>query len=117
MDWQNYFLKILRWYPAKMFLTKHPRELLRILFSAVSGENDLRHFEPKQVKFSRIFYSPIANNQKIKTMDKSIYDQIAKEISSDESPVGIDAKKTHIIIIEKLMRIEERLNELEKKMQ
>ena len=50
-------------------------------------------------------------------MDKSIYDQIAKEISSDESPVGIDAKKTHIIIIEKLIRIEERLNELEKKMQ
>lgn len=50
-------------------------------------------------------------------MDKRIYDQIAKEISSDESPVGIDAKKTHIIIIEKLIRIEERLNELEKKMQ
>jgi hypothetical protein len=50
-------------------------------------------------------------------MDKSIYDQISKEISSDESPVGIDAKKTHIIIIEKLMRIEERLNQLEKKMQ
>ncbi|GHA37636.1 hypothetical protein GCM10007103_18840 [Salinimicrobium marinum] len=50
-------------------------------------------------------------------MDKNIYDQIAKEISSDESPVGIDAKKTHIIIIEKLMQIEERLSQLEKKMQ
>lgn len=48
-------------------------------------------------------------------MDKKIYDQIANEISSDESPVGIDAKKTHIIIIEKLMQIEERLNQLEKK--
>lgn len=49
-------------------------------------------------------------------MDKEIYEKIAKEISSDESPVGIDAKKTHIIIIEKLMQIEERLNQLEKKL-
>lgn len=48
-------------------------------------------------------------------MDKKVYDQIANEISSDESPVGIDAKKTHIIIIEKLMQIEERLSQLEKK--
>lgn len=48
-------------------------------------------------------------------MDKKIYDQIAKEISSDSSPVGIDAKKTHIIIIEKLMKIEERLERLERK--
>lgn len=48
-------------------------------------------------------------------MDQKIYDEIAKEISSEESPVGIDAKKTHIIIIEKLMNIERRLKELEKK--
>lgn len=48
-------------------------------------------------------------------MDKKLYDQIAKEISSDSSPVGIDAKKTHIIIIEKLMKIEERLERLERK--
>lgn len=26
-------------------------------------------------------------------MDQKIYDEIAKEISSDSSPVGIDAKK------------------------
>ncbi len=50
-------------------------------------------------------------------MDKKIYDEIAQEISSDESPVGIDAKKTHIIIIEKLMQIEQRLAQLEKKLQ
>ena len=49
-------------------------------------------------------------------MDKAAYDKIANEISSDESPVGIDAKKTHIIIIEKLMKIEERLDKLEKKL-
>ena len=49
-------------------------------------------------------------------MEKSVYEKIAKEISSDASPVGIDAKKTHIIIIEKLMKIEERLDKLEKKL-
>lgn len=49
-------------------------------------------------------------------MDKNTYDKIAREISSDESPVGIDAKKTHIIIIEKLMQIEKRLDALEKKL-
>lgn len=49
-------------------------------------------------------------------MDQKTYEQIAKEISSDSSPVGIDAKKTHIIIIEKLMRIEERLDRLERKL-
>lgn len=49
-------------------------------------------------------------------MDQKTYEEIEKEISSDSSPVGIDAKKTHIIIIEKLMRIEERLDQLEKKL-
>ena len=47
-------------------------------------------------------------------IDKSTYDKIAKEIHSDESPVGIDAKRTHIIIIHKLMEIEERLTQIEK---
>lgn len=50
-------------------------------------------------------------------MEEKVYEQIAAEISSDSSPVGIDAKKTHIIIIEKLMQIEKRLSELEKKLQ
>ncbi len=44
--------------------------------------------------------------------DKKI--QIEKVISSDDSPVGIDAKKTHIIIINKLVEIEKRLETLEK---
>ena len=35
--------------------------------------------------------------------------EIAKIISSTDSPVGIDAKKTHIIIIHKLLEIEKRL--------
>lgn len=49
-------------------------------------------------------------------IDRKTYDKIAKEIHSNESPVGIDAKKTHIIIIEKLMKIEERLTQIENKL-
>ena len=40
--------------------------------------------------------------------------QIEKVITSEDSPVGIDAKKTHIIIISKLLEIEKRLDALEK---
>lgn len=40
--------------------------------------------------------------------------QIEKVITSEDSPVGIDAKKTHIIIINKLVEIEKRLDALEK---
>ena len=46
-------------------------------------------------------------------IDKEIYDQIAELIHRDESPVGIDAKKTHILILHKLNRIEKRLDALE----
>ena len=37
------------------------------------------------------------------------YDRIAALISSDTRSVGIDAKKTHVIILHKLMEIERRL--------
>ena len=47
-------------------------------------------------------------------IDKETYDQIAELIHSDESPVGIDAKKTHILILHKLAEIEKRLVALEK---
>ncbi len=47
--------------------------------------------------------------------DKEQYEAIAKEIHSDTSPVGIDAKKTHILILQKLIQIEERLERIEKK--
>jgi len=39
--------------------------------------------------------------------------KIEKVITSADSPVGIDAKKTHIIIIHKLLEIEKRLAKLE----
>lgn len=38
---------------------------------------------------------------------------IAERIASTDSPVGIDAKETHIIIINKLIAIEERLSRIE----
>jgi len=41
--------------------------------------------------------------------------EIEKVITSKDSPVGIDAKKTHIIIINKLVEIEKRLSKLEEK--
>jgi len=41
-------------------------------------------------------------------------EEIGNAITSEDSPVGIDAKKTHIIIINKLVEIEKRLDALEK---
>ena len=49
-------------------------------------------------------------------IDKKEYEEIAKAIHSDTSPVGIDAKKTHILILSKLQEISERLEKLEAKM-
>ena len=43
----------------------------------------------------------------------NIYNEIEEMISSDQSVVGIDAKKTHVIILYKLMEIEKRLKKLE----
>ncbi|MDH3651137.1 MAG: hypothetical protein OEQ53_15735 [Saprospiraceae bacterium] len=43
------------------------------------------------------------------------YDEIAKAIHSSQSPVGIDAKKTHVLILKKLIDIEARLARLEQK--
>lgn len=43
------------------------------------------------------------------------YEAIEALIGSTESVVGIDAKKTHIIIIHKLMELEKRLSALEEK--
>ena len=42
-----------------------------------------------------------------------VYKEIEDLIGSDASPVGIDAKKTHIIILHKLIEIERRLANLE----
>ena len=41
------------------------------------------------------------------------YRAIEDEIASDASPVGIDAKKTHVMILHQLRLIEERLTKIE----
>lgn len=48
-----------------------------------------------------------------KEISKEAFEKIAQQIHSDTSPVGIDAKKTHIIIINKLNEILDRLEKLE----
>ena len=45
-------------------------------------------------------------------ISKSEFDRIEKLITSDASPVGIDAKKTHVLILYKLIEIERRLERL-----
>lgn len=43
---------------------------------------------------------------------KEEYDRLAEYISNPDSPVGIDATKTHVLIIHKLMEIEKKLDKL-----
>ena len=44
------------------------------------------------------------------------YERIEAQITSDASPVGIDAKKTHVLILYKLQEIERRLADLESRL-
>jgi len=44
------------------------------------------------------------------------YDRIRRAIESDESPVGIDAQKAHVVILHKLIELEKRLDRLEDKL-
>lgn len=46
-------------------------------------------------------------------VEESEYNQIAAIINSSDSPVGIDAKKTHIIILHKLDEINQRMIRIE----
>lgn len=43
-------------------------------------------------------------------------DRIGREIESATSPVGIDARKTHVLILAALERIERRLERLESRL-
>ncbi|MEQ9414633.1 MAG: hypothetical protein RIF39_12430 [Cyclobacteriaceae bacterium] len=49
-------------------------------------------------------------------VDQKDYELIAKLIHSDASPVGIDAKKTHILILNKLQELSERMEKMEQKL-
>ena len=46
-------------------------------------------------------------------IDTKTYEEIAEVIHSDKSPVGIDAKKTHILILNKLQELSDRLEKIE----
>lgn len=43
----------------------------------------------------------------------SDYERLAALIHSESSPVGIDAKKTHVLILHTLERIQQRLERIE----
>jgi hypothetical protein len=47
------------------------------------------------------------------TISREEFEAIAAEITSDSSPVGIDAKKTHVLILHKLAEIEQRIARIE----
>lgn len=49
-------------------------------------------------------------------ISKAKYKEIEEQIGSDESVVGIDAKKTHIIIIHMLQRVQDQLEHLEQRL-
>ena len=46
----------------------------------------------------------------------AIQAELEEIIGSDASPVGIDAKKTHVLILYKLQEIERRLSTLESRL-
>jgi len=48
-------------------------------------------------------------------IEEQEYNEIAAVIHSDASPVGIDAKKTHILILKKLAELDEKMNRIEAK--
>lgn len=49
-------------------------------------------------------------------IDENEYERIANEIHSDTSPVGIDAKKTHILILGMLDKMQKQLDAIEKRL-
>ena len=49
-------------------------------------------------------------------IDPKTYDEIAEVIHSEKSPVGIDAKKTHILILNKLQELNDRMERIEAKL-
>ena len=49
-------------------------------------------------------------------IEKQEYERIAREIHSDTSPVGIDAKKTHILILAMLQKMSDQLDAIERRL-
>jgi len=49
-------------------------------------------------------------------MSRDEANAIAEVIRSEDSPVGIDAARTHVIIIQKLLALERRLDRIEERL-
>jgi hypothetical protein len=49
-------------------------------------------------------------------LPQETYDEIKQLIESDDSPVGIDAQKAHVLILHKLVELEKRLDRMEERM-
>lgn len=49
-------------------------------------------------------------------MTEDRYERITREISSESSPVGIDALRTHALILAALERLEERMDALDRRL-
>lgn len=47
---------------------------------------------------------------------KAAFDDLIAQLSSPDSPVGIDAKYTHAVIIDYLQQITSRLDEIERRL-
>ncbi|GHU75005.1 MAG: hypothetical protein GTN67_14175 [Hydrotalea flava] len=52
----------------------------------------------------------------INNIDMAAYEKIKQSITSKDSVVGIDAVHTHILIIHKLMQIEQQLQQLQQRL-
>lgn len=50
-------------------------------------------------------------------IDPETYARLAAEISSDDSPVGIDARKTHVMILHLLEQLHERIEHIERQLE
>ena len=50
-------------------------------------------------------------------IDEKTYNEIAQVIHSDASPVGIDAKKTHILILKALGDVINKVDQLQKEIE
>ena len=66
----------------------------------------------KRRERSQFDVSELQKGNKMMDVPQDVYERLEKFITSDESPVGIDAKKTHIQILYRLMEIEKKLDNL-----
>ncbi len=62
------------------------------------------------------YYRLLNQNTMKFEINTKAYEAIAKVIHSDDSPVGIDAKKTHILILHQLQLLNDRMERIEEQL-